>query len=151
MNRLTRGPGCVKAPTTYYFCCRFNVSEGKSFIYFSAKLARRQIGSPTNWLADKLACRQIGLPPNCRVPDAQALSRLFRALLNNCDKSQPESCLIVSIGENLKPCSWPRVSNVKNFKSFEPGTTFAPLKDKMTTNSFKQKSDINKCKISNSY
>ena len=31
------------------FCCRFNASEGKLFLFcFPAKLARRQIGLPTN-------------------------------------------------------------------------------------------------------
>ena len=73
-------------------------------------------------------------------------------MLNNCDKSRPESCSIVSKGKNLKSCSWPRVSNAENLtKSFEPGTSFAPVKNKITTNLFKQKSDIDEFKLSNSY
>ena len=73
-------------------------------------------------------------------------------MLNNCDKSPPESCSIISKGENLKSCSWPRVSNAENLtKSFEPGTSFAPVKNKITANLFKQKSNIDEFKLSNSY
>ena len=86
------------------------------------------------------------------LDDARALSRSHSALLNNCDKSRPESCSIVSKGENLESYSWPRVSNAENLtKSFEPGESFAPEKDKITTNLFKQKSDIDEFILSNSY
>ena len=85
------------------------------------------------------------------LDDARALSRSCSALLNNCDKSRPESCSIVSKGENLESCSWPRVSNAENLaKSFEPGTSFAPVKNKITTNLFKQQSGIDEFKLSNS-
>ena len=81
------------------------------------------------------------------LDDARALSRSCSALLNNCDKSRPESCSIVSKGETLESCSWPRISNAENLaKSFEPGTSFAPVKNKITTNLFKQKSDIDEFK-----
>ena len=61
-------------------------------------------------------------------------------MLNNCDKSPPESCSIISKRENLNLT-----------KSFEPGTSFAPVKNKITANLFKQKSDIDEFKLSNSY
>ena len=71
------------------------------------------------------------------LDDARALSRSCSALLNNCDKSRPESRSIVSKEGNLESCSWPRVSNAENLtKSFEP------VKNKISTNLFKQKSDI---------
>ena len=80
------------------------------------------------------------------LDDARALSRSCSALLNNCDKSLPESCSIVLKGENLESCSWSRIPNAENLtKSFEP------VKNKITTNLFKQKSDIDEFKLSNSY
>ena len=80
------------------------------------------------------------------LDDARALSRSCSALLNNCDKSRPESCSIVSREENLESCSWSRIPNAENLtKSFEP------VKNKITTNLFKQKSDIDEFKLSNSY
>ena len=80
------------------------------------------------------------------LDDARALSRSCSALLNNCDKSRSESCSIVSKGENLESCSWSRIPNAENLtKSFEP------VKNKITTNLFKQKSDIDEFKLSNSY
>ena len=66
------------------------------------------------------------------LDDARASSRSCSALLNNCDKSRPKSCSIVSKGKNLESCSWPRVSNAENLtKSFKPGTSFAPVKNKI--------------------
>ena len=44
---------------TKLFCCHFNANEGKLFYLLS-----RQIGSPTNWLADKFVPSNC-LPPNC--------------------------------------------------------------------------------------
>ena len=86
------------------------------------------------------------------LDDARALSRSCSALLNNCDKFQPESRSIVLKEGNLESCSWPRVSNAENLaRSFEPGTSFAPVKNKITTNLFKQKSGIDEFKLSNSY
>ena len=86
------------------------------------------------------------------LDDARALSRSCSALLNNCDKFRPESRSIVSKEENLESCSWPRVFNAENLaKSFEPETSFATVKNKITTNLFKQKSGIDKFKLSNYY
>ena len=80
------------------------------------------------------------------LDDARALSRSCSALLNNCDKSRSEPCSIVSKGENLESCSWSRIPNAENLtKSFEP------VKNKITTNLFQQKSDIDEFKLSNSY
>ena len=86
------------------------------------------------------------------LDDPRDLSRSCSSLLNNCDKSLPESCSIISERENFLLCAWPRVSNAENLtKSFEPETSFAAAKNKITTNLFKQKSDIDEFKPRNSY
>ena len=55
---------------TKLFCCRFNSSEGKLFLFIfppncvADELACRQIGLPINWFADEFVPSNC-LPPNC--------------------------------------------------------------------------------------